>query len=677
MNGILKASIVIILIAFSYNLLAQNSAIENDLIEKILEGIMSQEEDNYDYTSVLDEITDLIQNPIDINSASSNDLQKLYLLNQNQIDQLLKYRSENGEILSFYELQLIQGFSMELIRTLMPMLKLQETPLKTIETSAKQVLLLKTEYDFEKEFGYKTTNENAKFLGDAWKYYLRYQYHSPKSNLIFGFTTENDSGEPFFKDDNSKGFDFYSAHFQISSNRFFKQFNVGDYQIKFGQGVSLWSGTGNKKSAFTTQNARKQKGVKAYKSTDENKFFRGTAITLSPLKNLTMVGFASLKKIDASASNDTISSFASSIINTGLHRNRNELNKKDALKEKVFGAYLIYNLKAFEMGILFHQNSLSPPLKIEEKAYSQYYYSGKNNSNISFTYQTNLNQIYLFGEAARSKSGGLGILQGANISIHSQINLELIYRKFDKDFHSMYSNAFSEQSKNQNEEGIYIGLNFHPFPQWTIKAYYDQFEFPWLRYTANAPGNGHEYFSQIEYTKNDKLSVYFRYKQENKPKNVSSNYITTPFEYEKKQYRLHVSAKPANNWEIRNRLEFVKYQQKNTKESGVLIYQDIIYNFSQIPLNLSFRYALFDTDSYNTRIYSYENDILYAYSIPAYYNKGSRFYINLNYKINNNMTLYARYAQTKYRNVESIGSGSSVINGDTKSDIKVLLKFRF
>lgn len=72
---------------------------------------------------------------------------------------------------------------------------------------------------------------------------------------------------------------------------------MGDYQIKFGQGVSLWSGTGNKKSAFTTQNARKQKGVKAYKSTDENKFFRGTAITLSPLKNLTMVGFASLKKL--------------------------------------------------------------------------------------------------------------------------------------------------------------------------------------------------------------------------------------------------------------------------------------------------------------------------------------------------------------------------------------------
>ncbi|WP_282015320.1 helix-hairpin-helix domain-containing protein [Marinifilum flexuosum] len=656
---------------------AQNTTGEQDLIEQIIENIAEQEEENPDYTNLLEEITKLIQNPLNINTANFTELGKLYFLNQNQIEQLIKYREENGAILSIYEMQLIKGFSAELVKNIAPLIS---TKAKTKPISVKKLqhqLLIRCEHNFQKEAGYKTAGENSKYLGNPWKYYSRYQMQSPKSGINFGFTAENDKGEPFFKDENSNGFDFYSAHVQKKSNGLFKQINLGDYQIKFGQGLSLWSGMGGKKSSFTTQNARKYQGVKSYKSTDENRFFRGISIITSPLKGIDIAAFASYKKIDASADTDTISSFASSIVNTGLHRNRNELNKKDALKEKLLGGYFTWNLKNTQLGAAFIQYSYSPEIKITKKAYSHYNFTGKNNYNLSINYQTRINNIHLFGEAAQSKSGGIGILQGANIQIHPQFNLETIYRKYDKEYHAHYSNSFSEQSRNQNEEGIYIGINFHPFPRWSIKAYYDQFEFPWLKHSSNSPTNGHEYFSQIEYTKSDKLSVYFRYKQENKADNVNSDFINTPVEFKKTQFRLYLSAKPAANWEIRNRIEFSKYKQAENNENGFLIYQDLIYRFSQFPLNISLRYALFDTDSYDTRIYAYENDILYAYSVPAYYNKGSRFYFNLNYKISNNITLYARYAQTKYSNTESIGSGTSLILGNTKSDIKLQLKFRF
>ncbi|PXY00772.1 hypothetical protein DF185_12770 [Marinifilum breve] len=672
-------SILPLILFFSYLSIAtaQNTAVEQDLIERIIENIAEQEEENPDYTNLLEEITKLIQNPLNINTANSHELEKLYFLNQNQIEQLIKYREENGAILSIYEIQLIKGFSAELVKNIAPLISTKANPKPISVKNLKHQLLIRSEHNFQKEAGYKTANENSKYLGKPWKYYSRYQIQSPKSGIVFGFTAENDKGEPFFKDQNSNGFDFYSAHVQKKSNGFLKRVNLGDFQIKFGQGLSLWSGMGGKKSSFTTQNARKYQGIRSYKSTDENRFFRGVSIIISPLKGIDFAAFASYKKIDASADTDTISSFASSIVNTGLHRNKNELDKKDALKERLFGGYFTCNLKNTQFGAAFIQYSYSPEIQIKEKAYSQFNFTGKNNYNLSLSYQTQINNIHLFGEAAQSKSGGIGILQGANIQIHPQFNLETIYRKYDKNFHAHYSNSFSEQSRSQNEEGIYIGIDFHPFPKWSIKVYYDQFEFPWLRHSSNSPTDGHEYFTQIEYTNSDKLSIYFRYKQENKADNMDADFINIPVEYEKTQYRLHLSAKPAANWEIRNRIEFSKYKQAEQNENGFLIYQDLIYRFSQFPLNISLRYALFDTDSYDTRIYAYENDILYAYSVPAYYNKGSRFYLNLNYKISNRITFYARYAQTKYSNTESIGSGTSLIHGDTKSDVKLQLKFRF
>ncbi|WP_421918052.1 helix-hairpin-helix domain-containing protein [Marinifilum sp.] len=656
---------------------SQNTTSEQDLIERIIENIAEQEEENSDYTNLLEEITRLTQNPLNINTASFYELQKLHLLNRNQIEQLLKYRDENGEILSIYELQLINGFSSDLVRIIAPMIA-SKTNLKSQDSkSGKHLLLLRTEHNFEKEAGYTSTKVNSKYLGDSWKYYSRYQLQDPKSGINFGFTAENDKGEPFFKDDNQNGFDFYSIHLQKQFRGFIQQINLGDYQIKFGQGLSLWTGMGGNKSSFTTQNARKYQGIRAYKSSDENRFFRGASILVAPTKGVNLAAFGSLKKIDASTKSDTISSFVSRIVNTGLHRNRNELNKKDALEEKLLGGYLMWNLKSSEFGICYVYYSFSPEIKIQEKAYSTYNFRGQDNYNLSFTYQSQINHIHLFAEVAKSKSGGLGILQAANIQIHPQLSLEAIYRKYDKDYHALFANSFSEQSRNQNEEGLYFGIDFHPFPKWTIKAYYDQFEFPWLRQSANSPSKGHEYFSEIEYTQNEKLSVYFRYKQENKADNMPSSFINTPVEFEKTQYRLHLSSKPATNWEIRNRIEFSQYKQAEQNENGFLIYQDLIYHFPEFPLNISLRYALFDTDSYNTRIYAYENDILYAYSIPAYYNKGSRFYLNLNYKINNKLTLYARYAQTKYSKSERIGTGTSLIHGNTKSDFKAQLKFNF
>ncbi len=658
---------------------SQNTASQNDLIENLIESIAEQSEEDLDYSNLLDELNILLTDPINLNSANENDLNKLFILNKNQITNFIKYRESTGQIFSLYELQLIPGFSSEIIRTIAPFVSLKQMAQDTLSKrkKAKHMLLLKSERTIEEEKGYTTENANSRHLGNPWKYYSRYQYTSPEKNVSFGFTSEKDKGEPFFEAENKNGFDFYSAYIQYNSKGILKQVNLGDYQIKFGQGLSIWSGLGGGKSSLTTHNAYKSQGIKSYKSTDENQFHRGISLLLAPLKNVNFALFTSYKKKDGTLQSDSIKPFISSIVNTGFHRNSSEFDKKHKLEEMIFGSYLSANLKKIELGISFLQSKYTPEIKGTDAAYNFHGFKGSENRNISLYYETQFRSIHLYGEIAQSKSGGKALLQGANIQAHPQLNFELIYRKYDPDYHALFSNAFAEQSKTQNEEGFYMGVEFHPYPKWTLKAYYDQFQFPWLRYSANSPSEGHEYFSQLEFTPNNSVSVYFRYKQESKPENDSSGVIKSLVDQKKNQYRLHLSAKLNENWEIRNRIEISQYQKENINENGYLLYQDLIYHFTNKPISLNLRYALFDTDSFNSRIYAYENDILYAYSVPAYYLKGNRFYINFNWELNRHLKLYARYSQTKYSNQTSIGSGNSEIKGDTKSEIKLLLKFRF
>ncbi len=110
---------------------------------------------------------------------------------------------------------------------------------------------------------------------------------------------------------------------------------------------------------------------------------------------------------------------------------------------------------------------------------------------------------------------------------------------------------------------------------------------------------------------------------------------------------------------------------------GYLLFQDVQYSLEKIPLKLSFRYAVFNTDDYDSRIYAYESDVLYKFSVPAYYYKGQRYYLLANYDLSESLSFWVRYSQTVYNNRSIIGSGLEEIDGNTKSEITVQLRWKF
>jgi len=107
-----------------------------------------------------------------------------------------------------------------------------------------------------------------------------------------------------------------------------------------------------------------------------------------------------------------------------------------------------------------------------------------------------------------------------------------------------------------------------------------------------------------------------------------------------------------------------------------MIYQDIGYRSRHFPLRFDIRYAVFDTDDYHSRIYAYEDDLLYRFSVPPYYSRGYRTYLNVKYSWEN-MDFWLKLARTTYLDKEEIGSGLQLIDGNHKSSLYFQMRMRF
>ena len=111
---------------------------------------------------------------------------------------------------------------------------------------------------------------------------------------------------------------------------------------------------------------------------------------------------------------------------------------------------------------------------------------------------------------------------------------------------------------------------------------------------------------------------------------------------------------------------------------GLIALQDVSYEFPKIPMQLDFRMQFFDAVDYDNRVYAYEKDVLYAFSIPMFSGVGSRYYLNVKYQISKQFSIWFKIAQTVYADDrEALSSGNETISGNKKTDVRLLLKWGF
>jgi hypothetical protein len=385
--------------------------------------------------------------------------------------------------------------------------------------------------------------------------------------------------------------------------------------------------------------------LKKYSSTNENRFFRGIALRFKPLKNLEFCPLFSSKKIDARLDIDGVKSLGTN----GLHRTVSELSTKDGASERMYGLRTEWNGISYQVGINYLNYFITPDILKSNYAWKLNDFKGNRNENFSIDYKFTLGRCYVFGESALSKNGGRAHLIGSNLISETNVQITLLLRSYDRDFHSIYGKGFGESSKTRNEKGVYLGFEYSPVRELKINAYYDYFKFPSRAYRLINGGDGSEYLINVHYALSDKLDIAFKYKSEVKPIDINIDSFISTVDISRKSYRLSLLHTINDRFKLNSRFEYIRYLQKYLSEDGMQIYLDLKYSSILKRLKCQSRIAYFNTDSYNTRIYSYENDVLYAFSFPTYYYKGMRVYINTSYKIVKALTIYIKAGLTYWK----------------------------
>ncbi len=656
-------------------------------VSQIADELFSQPDMDLNYEELYENLIQLIAHPINLNKATAEDFRFLNILSESQITALIKYREENQNFISVYELQTVPEFDLPTIYKVVPFVTVtdQNTAIDAslwyrIKKESENYFLVRYERTLQRKTGFQNSVEqSSKFRGSPDKLYIRFRSSRP-GDFSFGFTAEKDPGEQirWAPSLHYYGLDYFSYHLQLQNKGRIKNLIVGDYQSQFGQGLMLGGIFGTGKGGETITSVRRSNiGLLPYTSVYEAGGMRGIGLTLEASKHISVTTFISRTKKDATVVNSDQEDIISSFATTGFHRNENELLKRKRTGENNFGGIIQYKYNALDGGIMLNHTVFDSPIERKPAAYNQFAFAGKTNTNLGIYLNYTIKNLTLFSEVAQSLNAGIAGSAGILASLSPKLDVSWVYRKFDRDFHSFYSSGFGEGSNTQNEEGVYWGWKYSFSRRYSLSGYVDIFKFPWLRFRSYAPSTGHEWLLRFNYEPSRKVKIFIQAREELKSRNIESDstnqYILSAGK--KNNYWVSFDYSPHSMLRFKSRAQFSTYSIEGQKTRGFALMQDLMIDIGKLKLTM--RYGLFETDDYDNRQYAYENDVWLAYSLPAYYGSGVRKMIILQYKMNRHITFWFRYAHIRYQHQDQIGSGIDSIEGDTKDDIKAQMVFRF
>ncbi len=673
-----------------YRTQAQNPL--TDKSENDLERIVENSETTPDLSDCLAELMELKEHPLNLNNIKPDELQRIPFLSAVQLSRLQEYIKAYGELFSLNELYAIDGFDSLLVRQIEPYIRIgtiqEQHPLKPSQLLryGKSRLIIRGQQVLQKQQGYMATdsmlkkNPNAGYLGSPQKYYFRYTYDY-YGRLGFGISGEKDEGEQFFRGARNYGMDFYAGYLHFQQKSWLKNLVAGNFTAGFGQGLVLGSGVSLGALPGSGSSYRNNDGFRPSLSMNESSYLRGIAATVQIWK-FDLSGFYSTHKRDALLITDTLAdrNEFTSFRETGDHRTVSEISGKNTIRETCFGGNISFRNNFLKVGVTAFSTKWDATLSPRIYPYNQFAFRGSHNLNLGADFLVHLRHCFLFGEWGKSDNGGIAWLAGMQLFPDPRLNIALVCRNYQKDYQDLMSNAMGQNSSVANEQGLLLSFSSRITAGLGLSGFVDLYRFPWMKYRTNLISNGKECIVVLDYTPDRTVTMYLRLRTREKQINatVNADQVTKWVRNRVITLRYQLDWNVAASLLLKSRIEAL---WNNTEENGIrngwLFYQDLAYKPARLPFSLTFRYALFDCDTYDERMYAYENDVLYGYAVPAYDGRGIRTYLLLNCSPFRFLEFWIRYGQTWYSDRTSVGTGLERSEGNTRSEIKVQVAFKF
>jgi hypothetical protein len=304
------------------------------------------------------------------------------------------------------------------------------------------------------------------------------------------------------------------------------------------------------------------------------------------------------------------------------------------------------DIKSMRIGLVWSENWFSLPFSADPNNPADLYgFTGKTNSIYTIYYNSQFRRFLFYGELSGNNISRLALVQGINVRLSDRLTVNCLYRNYSPGFTTLYGKGSGYGTSASNEQGFLGNFTFEAAKHLFISAGCDICRFPWLRYRISFPAIAKRYEVKLKYAPDEKvtldLSYYSRFSMND---GQSENGIPMITENISRTLKGTVRYSPQENVILTTRVDFKKSDPYNSK--GMLILQDCIYRFRKVPVTFWMRYCIFNTGDWNSRLYTYENDLLYSFSIPALAGEGTRCYIMAKWDIGNKAELRAKYGIT-------------------------------
>ena len=448
------------------------------------------------------------------------------------------------------------------------------------------------------------------FEGDPMYGKLRYRFNY-QNKVQAGISVTRQVNDGSIKQE-GKRWD-YGGFIELRDIGPMKRIVAGNYQASFGYGLVVGSPFKRGKTAYIQSTSKTDEGVKKYTSVgDSYNYFHGIGTTAKVSNWADVSAFYSLRSDKNNDWNHVVG------INTTGRWNR------------------------LKVGITAIENIQTMRLEDERQQTSTQAVMGVNA-------RWNQGKVDIWGEVAASQNNkwGFASIAGIRYTPIADLNLLAIYRYYSPEFDNIYANALCSWSKIKDEHGGYLGIEYNRLKNWQLSAFGDIWK------------NGYEAIAQADFIPKKDYRMHMRFRVKSKD--------------EKDTYSLRWNMiYTVGQWKMKTQADGNLVTGKSGWSYGWSLLQDVEYKFIEIPIVLQLRAQAFDAQKWDNRVYIYENDILYAYSIPFVYGLGGRFYVNARYKINDIFSVYLRVSETIYQ----YGWAMDHNKKSTRTDVHALLRVK-
>lgn len=628
------------------------------------------DEDAARWEEMYDALADAAENPILLNAATKEDLERLPFLSADEVEAILEYIYRNGEVKSIAELAMVSRLTPEHRRLLPYFISIDSQESSRFPTFKRLLSYGKSQLTATATVPlYDRQGDRNGYLGYKYRHSLRYEFASG-DYLRVGFLGAQDAGEPFFSGGNAWGYDFYSYYLSVRKLGRLKNLAIGRYRMRTGMGLLVNNNLSMGKTIGMSTLMRTGAAISPHSSRSSYNYLQGAAATVSVARHVDLTAFLSYKDFDATLSSDGTA--ITTILRSGYHRTETEMRKKNNSSQLAAGANVSYDCGGLTLGASAYYAALDKPLQPNTaQAYRRYYASGKRFYGMSLDYGYRSGPLQLRGETATGSSHAWATVNTLSYRLSSSLSAVCIQRYYSMRYSSLFAQSFSEGGSVQNESGLYMGLNWLPSRRLSVSYYADVAYFPWAKYQAATSSRSFDNMLSASYTLR-RLTFSMRYRLKRRQKD---NAQKTALIW-KTDHRVRFSALyDAESWSLKAQLDATASRYKDHSRGYMASLSASCQSVRRLDIYATAGY--FHTDDFNSRIYSYERGMLYDFSFPSYYGEGLRYALLLRYAPTSSLTLSAKASTTNYFDRSSVGTGLQQVSRSSLTDIQLQVRWKF